>query len=83
MRGFVGDALKLEHGDLLRFAVFEKREVFLLQIAEGLAVLAANEDIDYHQLGSGLERGDLRLLPGQAEREENGCREPVHAGSPG
>jgi hypothetical protein len=75
--------LKLEHRDLLRFAVLQKREVFFLEIIEGLAVPGANEDIHHHEPCGGLKRGGLRLLPGQAERQEECCGEPVHAESPG
>ena len=83
LRLFVGDALEFEDRDLLRLAVLENREVFFLQGVDRLAVLGANEDVHHHQLRGRLERGDLLLLPRQAERQENGCCEPVHAESPG
>jgi hypothetical protein len=83
LRGFVGDVLKLEDGDLLWLAVLEQREVLFLQILDGRPVLGANEDIHHDQLRGGLEGGYLLWLPSQAERQEECCEEPFHAGPHG
>jgi len=65
--------LKLEHRDLLRFAVFQKREVFFLQIIEALPFLARTKTSTTTSLVVVLNVAVSGCCPARPSREEDYC----------
>ena len=61
--------LQIENRDLLRLAVFEQRELFLLQILDRFAALVFYSNVDDDQVRVGLKRWRRLVLRQQSRAE--------------